>query len=125
MIVFDASALLALLLKEPGHEIAADNLFNALISAINYSEVLTRLSRQRISPGESAPRIAGLGIEVVDFDQSHAIIAAEIRELGRAAGLGLADCCCLALAVQRQLPVLTADRVWKSLELELDIQLLR
>ncbi len=125
MIVIDASALLALLLKEAGHEKITERLNGSLISSVNFSEVLARLLRQQIAPREAAPRIAELGINVVAFDQEQATIAAEIREHARAAGLGLADCCCLALALHQQLPVLTADRIWKSLGLEIDIELFR
>jgi PIN domain nuclease of toxin-antitoxin system len=125
VIVLDASAVLALLLKEPGHEIVAARLNGAMISSINFSEILARLGRDRIAPSIAAPRITELGITVVAFDEPQAIIAAEIREFARAAGLGLADCCCLALALSEQLPVLTADRIWKTLGLGLQIDLLR
>ena len=37
----------------------------------------------------------------------------------------LADRCCLALAVIRRLPVLTADRVWRHLSLDVVIKLIR
>ncbi len=40
-------------------------------------------------------------------------------------GLSLANRDCLALAMERQVPVLTADQVWVELGLGIDIQLLR
>ena len=43
MIVLDASALLAFLQAEPGDEHVADRIDGALISAVNYSEVLKRM----------------------------------------------------------------------------------
>jgi ribonuclease VapC len=125
VIVVDASALLVLLLREPGHEKVAGYLPGAVISAVNYSEVLARLVRHGVSPEDARPRIGELGIVVVGFDQDQAVIAASIRETARAAGLGLADCCCLALALSEQLPVLTADRIWNSLGLALAIELVR
>ena len=125
MIVIDASALLALVLKEPGHEKVAEHLNGSLISSVNFSEVLARLARSGILPREAGPRIAELGVTIIAFDSEHATIAAEIREHARAAGLGLADCCCLALALQQQLSVLTAERIWKSLGLALEIKLIR
>ena len=125
MIVIDASALLALLLKEPGHEKVAERLSGSLMSTVNLSEVFAWLVRHGISPEESHPKIGELGITAVSFDLDQAKIAASIRDSARASGLGLADCCCLALALQQHLPVLTADRIWKSLGLALEIQLLR
>ncbi len=125
MIVIDASALLVLLLKEPGHENVAAKLAHSLMSAVNLSEVLARLVRHGVFPDEAHPRIAELGIAIVAFDQEQAVIAASIRETARAAGLGLADCCCLALGLSEQVPVLTADRAWKSLGLAVPIELVR
>jgi len=37
----------------------------------------------------------------------------------------LADRACLALAMERRLPVVTADRAWSGLGLDLDIQVIR
>ncbi len=125
MIVFDASALLVLLLKERGHEKAASHINESLISTVNFSEVLARLVRQGVFPDEAHGRVTELGITVINFDQSHAVIAASIRNQMRASGLGLADCCCIALALGEQLPVLTADRIWKSLGLALHVELVR
>ena len=125
MIVLDASALLVLLLKEPGHEKVTAQISGSLISAVNFSEVLSRLVRHGVFPEEAHPRITELGITIVSFDQPQALIAAAIREAARAAGLGLADCCCLALALHEQLPVMTADRVWSSLGLAVKIELVR
>ena len=125
MIVFDASALLALALREPGHEKVADVLSGSLISSVNFSEVLARLVRTGVSPREAGPRFTALGVTIVPFNGEHATIVAELREHARAAGLGLADCCCLALALQQKSSVLTADRIWKSLGLALEIELVR
>ena len=125
MIVLDASALLALLLKEHGHERVAERLSGSLISAVNYSEVLARVARLRIAPDALHPRLTELGMSVVSFDEQQAVVAAQIREIARAAGLGLADCCCVALALTKQLPVMTADRIWKTLGFELDVVLIR
>jgi PIN domain nuclease of toxin-antitoxin system len=40
-------------------------------------------------------------------------------------GLSLADRACLALAKQRGLPVLTADRIWQTLDLGVAVVLIR
>jgi PIN domain nuclease of toxin-antitoxin system len=39
--------------------------------------------------------------------------------------LSLADRACLALAERERLPVLTADRHWGSLDLGIDVRLIR
>lgn len=91
MIVLDASALLVMLLKEPGHEKVAQKVPLSLMSAVNYSEVLARMLREGLPPGEASPRLTELGLTVVAFDEAQAAIAASIREHARASGLGLAD----------------------------------
>ena len=66
-----------------------------------------------------------LHLEIVDFDRSQAVIAGELRAATRPAGLSFGDRACLALAVSRQLKVLTADRAWANLAVDLSIELLR
>lgn len=125
MIVLDASALTAMLLGEPGQDTVAERIAEAAISAVNLAEVLTRLSRDQILPRTLVPRLTDLGLAIAEFDQAQAVLASEIRDHARSQGLGLADCCCLALAMHRALPVLTADRAWATLGLDLDIRLIR
>lgn len=43
--VLDASAALALLRTEPGHELVAELLPGSMISALNYSEVVQKLTQ--------------------------------------------------------------------------------
>lgn len=125
MIVIDSSALIAFLLREPGHDVVSAQLPHASVSTVNFSEVLARMSRDAIAPRTLALKLVGLGLTLVDFDPSQAFIASEIRALARGHGIGMADCCCLALALHKAVPVLTADRAWQSLGFELDVQLIR
>ena len=125
MIVLDSSALVALLLREPGHGTVAGRLAEACVSAVNISEVLARMSREGIAPRALLSRLAALGPSIVAFDQAQAVLASEMREQARSHGIGLADCCCLALAQLRNVPVMTADRAWKELNLSVEIVLIR
>jgi len=56
---------------------------------------------------------------------AHALIAARLRPLTRHLGLSLGDRICLALAIERQCPALTADRNWANLKIGIPIQLIR
>jgi PIN domain nuclease of toxin-antitoxin system len=125
MIVIDASALIALLLDEPGQQAVEQHIGTAAISTVNLAEVLARASRERISSRILLPKLEALGLTIVDFDQPQAVIASDIRARARGYGLGLADCCCIALAMNRAWPVLTADRAWASLGFDIDIRLIR
>ena len=125
MIVIDSSALLAFLLREPGHEIVTAQLAQASMSTVNFSEVLARMSRENIAPRTLGPKLLELGLTLVEFDPPQAVIASEIRESARTHGIAMSGCCCIALAMHQAMPVLTADRAWTSLGFDVDVQLIR
>jgi PIN domain nuclease of toxin-antitoxin system len=125
VIVLDTSALVALLRREPGHEVVASHWATACISAVNLSETLARIAREGIEPRAIKQQLDDLGLGVIDFDPAQAVTAGEIREHARGYGVGLADCCCLALALHMALPVLTADRPWLRLGLGIQVTLIR
>lgn len=52
-IVFDSSAILALLNEEPGKEIVSENLDRAVVSTVNIVEVATVLIRKGLNSEES------------------------------------------------------------------------
>ncbi|WP_353199814.1 type II toxin-antitoxin system VapC family toxin [Sandarakinorhabdus sp.] len=115
VMVLDASALLAAMLEEPGQEKVERALPNAIIGSVNLVEVASRLIDGGLSPEEAEEDLAALELTVIDFDQAQAIEAARLRALTRHAGLSLGDRACLALALVRGVPVLTADRAWAAL----------
>ena len=125
MIVLDASALLALSLGEPGAEQVADVLADAVISAVNLCEVLTRLADLGADPRQAAQDIAARELPVIAFDPAQAILAAALRPATRHLGLSLGDRCCLALAIARKARVVTADRAWAGLDVGVGIDVIR
>lgn len=110
--VLDASAVLALLKGEPGSEMVTEALPDAVISAVNLAEVLTKLCDDGWPLTEADETIASLGIRSVEFTAADAAVVAALRPVTRSAGLSLGDRSCLALAKARQLPAYTADRGW-------------
>lgn len=125
VIVLDASALLALIFREPGHERVARHVGSAIMSSVNLVEVLARLSRAGRGLTEAHENLSPLGIRFVAFDDSQALLAAGWREQARLKGMSMSDCACLALAAAQKLPVLTADRIWKSLSTGIAIEIIR
>ena len=113
-VVLDASALLAMLLAEPGGEIVRGALPLAEMSTVNLSEVVARLVRDH---PDSAVRgaIDRIDLRLRDLDEWLAIDAGIIARLTRSAGLSLGDRCCLALGKRLESPVLTADRAWADI----------
>ncbi len=124
-VVLDASAVLALLLGEPGADRVRARRAGAIISAVNYAEVLARTARLCGSPDEAARRVGQHEFAVIPFDRAAAAAAAALEPAGRPLGLSLADRCCLALAAARRLPVLTADRAWQHLSVDVAVELIR
>ena len=126
--VLDASALLAYLWQEPGHETVAQRIEQStvMMSSVNLSEVLSRAADKSMSPPAMAALQAALPFEIIPFDRAQAQTAASLRPPTKALGLSLGDRACLALAIERQAVALTADRVWQTLKIEgLSVELLR
>jgi ribonuclease VapC len=124
-VVFDASAVLALLLRETGASEVEAKRGSAVWSAVNYSEVIAKLTSFTRSPEETVHRVDRLELKCVAFDRELAVQAASLRPVTQSLGLSLADRACLALAMSRRVPVLTADRAWGQLQLGIDIILIR
>ena len=124
-IVFDSSAILALLKMEQGHEIVAQHLDNAIVSSVNFSEVVTVLTRKGFGQENVIKSLKDTFLHIEDFNVEQAIIAASFDEITKTCGLSFGDRACLALAQYKNLSVLTADKIWQELELEIKIQLIR
>lgn len=123
--VLDASAILALLNAEEGSQLVENFLPESIISAINLAEVVTRLSVLRMPEGEIRTVLNLLGLEIIPFDEGQAFAAGLLSSYTRPFGLSLGDRACLALARINQATAITADRVWKNLELGIEITLIR
>ena len=125
MVVFDASAVLALMLDEPGGDMVIANLQGGLISVVNVVEVLTRLVEAGLTIDEADADFTGLKLVMMPLDHQLAKASAGLRPLTRHLGLSLGDRACLALGQRETLPVLTADRQWVGLDIGVDIRLIR
>lgn len=123
--VLDASAVLALIQKEPGGAQVVGYLQDGCMSAANYAEVLFVLGRAGIEIGVARGLIAALRIEVVPMTAEIAATAATLGATGSRYGLSLGDRACLATAADRNIPVVTADRVWAELDLGVDVIAIR
>ena len=110
--VLDTSAILALILNEPGGEIVATALDMASISTVNLAEVYTFSSRNAHPCEPYDVAFEATKIEIFSLTSEMAVAAGKMVTLTKSAGLSLGDRCCLALAQEQQAVVLTADRAW-------------
>jgi PIN domain nuclease of toxin-antitoxin system len=124
-IVLDSSAILAHLNDEPGSERATPFFGDALISAVNLAEVVAKLAEHGAGLNLIRAALSRYGLQIAAFDEELAERTGALRAKTKAFGLSLGDRACLALAQRMALPVLTADRAWKDLNLSIEVQLLR
>jgi PIN domain nuclease of toxin-antitoxin system len=125
MLVLDASAYLACLFRETGHDLVAPRLRECCLSTVNLAEVIGRFTRDGHDASVVAPRLIAAVREIVPFSEGQAILTATLLPVTRSLGLSLGDRACLALALVRRCPVLTADRSWAKLKLAVEIHIIR
>lgn len=123
--VLDASALIALLWEEPGSDAVEGLLGAAVVSAVNWSEVLQRYDALGLETAGRRDSVEALGISIEDFSGDDAEIAASMWTSTRSAGVSLADRACLSLARRLGLPVHTADRAWETVDVGVEVVLIR
>jgi ribonuclease VapC len=117
--VLDASALLASVFQEPGADrVEQEMLDTSFMSSVNLTEVITRMLDRGSSEAVIYGILANMNVAVVPFDEELACRAGLLRTTTRPAGLSLGDRACLALAERLDLPALTADRSWATLQLD-------
>lgn len=121
----DASAVIAILMGEPFNRFDPTRLNGASISAVNLTEVLTRLQDLDVPEHTAIAAIAELDLRVIAFDESLARRTAALRAPTRSAGLSLGDRACLALGAALHCPVVTADRAWANVDVGVEIILIR
>ncbi len=124
-IVFDSSALLAIAFNETGAEQAAEALPDGILSAVNASEVVACLIDRGVPGASARNRLRDFDIPIRPFDEALAFAAGSLRTTTRQQGLSLGDRACLALARRERAPVITADRNWTRLVLDLEVKLIR
>ena len=123
--VLDASAVLALVHREPGRELVAEILSESSISAVNAAEVNTKLLEAGYEPEILPGLFNQMRLEVVAFSAKHSLRVGLLRLATKPAGLSLGDRACLATAELLGATAVTADRAWKKLRLPVKIKLIR
>jgi PIN domain nuclease of toxin-antitoxin system len=114
-VALDASALLALLLGEPGGEKVTAALDGALLCAVNLAEVVSYYAKLGASRADIEAMLGPLPVSVVPVDAALSYEAGMLRLLTLPGGLSLGDRCCLALAKREGVPAVTAERRWPDI----------
>jgi ribonuclease VapC len=125
VIVFDTSAVLAIALNERGADRVLAVIPEAILSAANLAEVLIVAHRKGLDCELVFAAITNLGVEIVSIEAAHGRIAAQLSRAYPALNLSLGDKLCLALALNRNVEVLTSDREMTKVGMGLRVELFR
>ncbi len=121
----DALAILTLLHDERGASEIAAWVADGVVSAVNLAEVVGKLLEAGMPEAPAISAIEGLALDVIAFDAAMAVRADALRPLTRSLALSLGDRVCLATAQQLQVPVITADRTWRELDIGVQVHVVR
>lgn len=122
MSVLDASALLAMLLGEPGGDKVTAALDGAILSSVNLAEVVSHYAKLGAPRVDIEALLSPLPIRVVPVDASLSYDAGMLRPLTLPGGLSLGDRYCLALAKREGIPAVTAERRWPDIAADAGVQ---
>ena len=90
-VVLDASALMAFLNCEAGADIVQETMSDAVISTVNFSEVVAKLAERGDRGQDIEAVLHRLDLEVHDSDTIQAFASGMLRPMTRSAGLSLGD----------------------------------
>jgi PIN domain nuclease of toxin-antitoxin system len=122
--IVDASAVLGLLFGEARANPVVGYLSDAGISTANLSEVIGKLAGVGMPPAMATELIHRLNLHIVDFGEEHATIAGGLKPATSHLGLSLGDRACLATGLVAGDRVVTLDRAWSEVHLDVPVVVL-
>lgn len=123
--VLDASALLALLRREPGAERVQAVLPQSVMSSVNLTEVVSKLVARGAPEAEVRAILSAIQPSVLAYEEDLAIDVGLMHASTRSRGLSLGDRACLALARRLAAMALTTDRAWREVDVGAAIEVIR
>lgn len=124
-VVLDASAILAFLHNEPGSAVAEAALRGGMVSAVNWAEVVQKALKNNVDVSAMRESFMEVGLLFEPFTPAQAEYSAHLWNRYRNLGLSLADRACIALATESNRPLLTGDRLWCEIALDVEVRLIR
>jgi ribonuclease VapC len=125
-VVLDASAVLAVINAEPGHErLTTEILAGAVSSTVNIAEVHAKLVSRGWASKDAWEDAASPVTEMMPFDSVQAKISGDLITQTKPLGLSLGGRACIALAIALDAPVYTTEMAWKKLRPGVPIHVIR
>ncbi len=125
--VVDASAVIALILGEPGARRIEGIIADCAITTVNLAETVGYFARNGAAEPAIREMLDALRLETVLFDPELAYVAGVLLPVTREAGLSLGDRACLALARRLSVRAITTDRSWARIATaaQVEVELIR
>jgi len=123
--VLDTSAVLTMMRDAPGGSVVGIQLRQAAISAVNWTEVVDDCLAHQVDADKLRLDLERIGLTILPFTPEDACRAAEFWDPSRKIRLSMSERASLALAARLEVPVMTAVRAWRHLNVGVEIRLLR
>lgn len=122
--VLDASVIIAIARNEPYNAGLIALIDGGIMSAVNFAEVITRLHDLGLDP-DSLPIQGTFSLlgAIEPFTETQARTAVELRRLGKHIALG--DRACMALAIELDADLYTADVEWTTFDIGIKVHRIR
>ena len=125
MYVIDSSVILAFVRGEPGGDRLSEFIDDAVMSAANLAELVTKCIELGIDPDPAIAFLLESGVGIVDLNAEQGILAGQLRRKAPKGVLSLGDRVCIATAILSRRTAVTADKVWATFDLGCPIELIR
>jgi ribonuclease VapC len=89
------------------------------------AEVATRIARHGMPKDYVEKALDKLPVQTHAFAGKYVLLTGMLIQQTKHLGLSLGDRACLALGIAKNLPVLTADKIWTELRLPVEVRLIR
>lgn len=117
-VLFDTSALLALINKEPGYEQLESLLASSCISAVSLSEVVVELRKIGVPIAEIEEIVNEVIPEVIPFTHQMGFLSGSLASTAEELGLSCADRACIATGIINNMVIYTTNQTWQKLQMK-------
>ncbi|MDF2966055.1 MAG: hypothetical protein K0Q51_1443 [Rickettsiaceae bacterium] len=121
-VIYDSSALLAIINQETGYEEIEKLLPYSSMSMVNVTEVVSVLAREGVPEDEIKSIIEEIIPEIIPYDYDISFLAGTLIQDTQKFGLSLADRACIATALNLGREIYTTDKAWEKVTLPQNVK---
>jgi ribonuclease VapC len=117
-VLFDTSALLALINKEPGYEQLESLLASSCISAVSLGEVVIELRKIGVPIAEIEEIVKEVIPEVIAFTHQMGFLSGSLASITEELGLSLVDRACVSTGIINNMVIYTTNQTLQKLQID-------